>query len=59
VIPLSVFTEGAKERGLVRLCFAKSDQTLDAAVAALGRPDAMMREIMDHAVRHGGTAALP
>nr|WP_314444881.1 aminotransferase class I/II-fold pyridoxal phosphate-dependent enzyme [uncultured Sphingomonas sp.] len=35
VIPLSPFTEGPAERGLVRLCFAKQDETIDAGVAAM------------------------
>lgn len=35
VIPLSPFTEGEPERGLVRLCFAKRDGTIDAGIAAM------------------------
>jgi aspartate/methionine/tyrosine aminotransferase len=35
VIPLSPFYEGEAERGLVRLCFAKADATIDAGVAAM------------------------
>nr|WP_168070971.1 aminotransferase class I/II-fold pyridoxal phosphate-dependent enzyme [Sphingomonas kaistensis] len=35
VIPLSPFTEGEPERGLVRLCFAKRDETIDGAIAAM------------------------
>jgi aspartate/methionine/tyrosine aminotransferase len=37
VIPLSPFTEGEPERGLVRLCFAKHDATIDAGIAAMTR----------------------
>ena len=37
VIPLSPFTEGEPERGLVRLCFAKHDATIDAGIAALAK----------------------
>ena len=36
-IPLSAFYEGGFEQGLVRLCFAKRDETLDAALARLQR----------------------
>lgn len=35
VIPLSPFTEGEPERGLVRLCFAKRDQNIDDGIAAM------------------------
>jgi aspartate/methionine/tyrosine aminotransferase len=37
VIPLSPFTEGQPERGLVRLCFAKHDATIDAGIAAMAK----------------------
>ena len=37
VIPLSPFTEGQPNRGLVRLCFAKRDETIDAGIAAMAR----------------------
>ena len=37
VIPLSPFAETDPPRHLVRLCFAKRDQTIDAGVAALRR----------------------
>lgn len=37
VIPLSPFYETTPERGLVRLCFAKQDPTIDAGVAAMAR----------------------
>ncbi len=36
-IPLSVFYEGGFEQGIARLCFAKRDETLDAALARLAR----------------------
>jgi methionine aminotransferase len=36
-IPLSVFYEGGFEQGLARLCFAKRDETLDAALERLAR----------------------
>ena len=36
-IPLSVFYDDGFEQGLARLCFAKQDATLDAALARLAR----------------------
>jgi len=36
-VPLSVFAEEEPSRHLVRLCFAKRDETIDAGVAAMGR----------------------
>jgi methionine aminotransferase len=36
-IPLSAFYEGGFEQGLVRLCFAKRDETLQAALQRLQR----------------------
>ncbi len=36
-IPLSVFYEGGFEQRLARLCFAKKDETLDAALQRLAR----------------------
>ena len=36
-IPLSAFYEDGREQGLVRLCFAKRDETLDEALARLAR----------------------
>ncbi|CAD5373743.1 methionine aminotransferase, PLP-dependent [Rubrivivax sp. A210] len=36
-IPLAVFYEGGFEQGLARLCFAKKDETLQAALARLAR----------------------
>lgn len=37
VIPLSAFSERAPPRHLVRLCFAKRDETIDAGIAAMAR----------------------
>jgi aspartate/methionine/tyrosine aminotransferase len=37
VIPLSPFAERAPHRQLVRLCFGKKDETIDAGVAAMAR----------------------
>ena len=36
-IPLSAFYEGGFEQGIVRLCFAKRDETLNAALERLAR----------------------
>jgi aspartate/methionine/tyrosine aminotransferase len=43
VIPLSPFYEGEPERRLVRLCFAKTDDTIDCGVGALARAREMVR----------------
>ncbi|HEU5067715.1 MAG TPA: aminotransferase class I/II-fold pyridoxal phosphate-dependent enzyme, partial [Sphingomicrobium sp.] len=37
VIPLSVFYERNATRHLVRLCFGKRDETIDAGVAAMAK----------------------
>jgi aspartate/methionine/tyrosine aminotransferase len=37
VVPLSVFAERDPPRHMVRLCFAKQDQTIDAGVAAMAK----------------------
>jgi len=37
VVPLSVFAEQDPPRHMVRLCFAKQDQTIDAGVAAMAK----------------------
>jgi aspartate/methionine/tyrosine aminotransferase len=37
VIPLSAFAEQDPPRHLVRLCFGKRDETIDAGVAAMAR----------------------
>jgi len=37
VVPLSVFAECQPTHHLVRLCFGKKDETIDAGVAAMGR----------------------
>lgn len=36
-VPLSVFAEQDRSRHLVRICFAKRDETIDAGVAAMAR----------------------
>ena len=37
VIPLSAFYEQNASRHLVRLCFGKCDETIDAGVAAMAK----------------------
>ena len=37
VVPISAFAEQEPSRHLVRLCFGKKDETIDAGVAAMGR----------------------
>jgi aspartate/methionine/tyrosine aminotransferase len=37
VVPISVFAEADPSRHLVRLCFSKKDETIDAGVAAMAR----------------------
>jgi N-succinyldiaminopimelate aminotransferase len=37
VVPLSVFAEQDPSRNLVRLCFGKKDETIDAGVAAMAK----------------------
>lgn len=37
VVPISAFSEDNPSRHLVRLCFAKRDETIDAGVAAMAR----------------------
>jgi aspartate/methionine/tyrosine aminotransferase len=37
VVPLSAFAEDDPPQHLVRLCFAKRDETIDAGVAAMVR----------------------
>jgi aspartate/methionine/tyrosine aminotransferase len=37
VVPLSVFAEDDPPRHMVRLCFAKRDETIDAGVAAMAK----------------------
>jgi aspartate/methionine/tyrosine aminotransferase len=43
VVPLSPFAESDPPRHLIRLCFAKRDETIDAGIAALKRAMEMMR----------------
>ncbi|MEO6256983.1 MAG: aminotransferase [Sphingomicrobium sp.] len=42
VVPLSVFAEDDPPRHLVRLCFAKRDETIDAGVAAMAKAREML-----------------
>ena len=42
VVPLSAFAEHDPPRNLVRLCFAKRDQTIDAGIAAMARARALL-----------------
>lgn len=37
VVPLSAFADAAEPRHLVRLCFAKKDETIDAGIAAMAK----------------------
>jgi len=43
VVPLSPFAENDPRRHLVRLCFAKRDETIDAGVAALAKAREMTK----------------
>jgi N-succinyldiaminopimelate aminotransferase len=43
VVPLSPFAERDSPRHLIRLCFAKRDETIDAGVAALAKAREMIR----------------
>jgi aspartate/methionine/tyrosine aminotransferase len=42
VVPLSAFAEREPSRHLVRLCFGKRDETIDAGVAAMARAKALL-----------------
>ena len=42
VVPLSPFAEREAPRHLVRLCFGKKDETIDAGVAAMARAKEML-----------------
>jgi N-succinyldiaminopimelate aminotransferase len=42
VVPLSAFAEQDPPRNLVRLCFGKKDETIDAGVAAMAKAKAML-----------------
>jgi len=42
VVPLSAFAEHEPPRHLVRLCFGKKDETIDAGVAAMARAKEML-----------------
>jgi aspartate/methionine/tyrosine aminotransferase len=37
VVPLSAFAERDPPRHFVRLCFGKSDETIDAGIAAMAK----------------------
>jgi len=43
VVPLSAFADDGKPKHLVRLCFAKRDDTIDAGVAAMARARELAR----------------
>ena len=43
VVPLSAFAERNPPRHLVRLCFGKKDETIDAGVAAMAKAKEMLR----------------
>jgi aspartate/methionine/tyrosine aminotransferase len=43
VVPLSAFAERAPPRHLVRLCFGKKDETIEAGVAAMAKAREMLR----------------
>ena len=42
VVPLSAFAEDNPSRHMVRLCFAKRDETIDAGVAAMAKAREML-----------------
>ncbi|MEO7241134.1 MAG: aminotransferase class I/II-fold pyridoxal phosphate-dependent enzyme, partial [Sphingomicrobium sp.] len=42
VVPLSAFAERDPPRHMIRLCFAKRDETIDAGVAAMTRAKEML-----------------
>jgi aspartate/methionine/tyrosine aminotransferase len=41
VVPLSAFAEQNSPQHLVRLCFGKKDETIDAGVAAMAKAKAI------------------
>ncbi len=43
VVPLSAFSDDGEPKHLVRLCFAKRDETIDAGVAAMGKAKELAR----------------
>lgn len=43
VVPLSAFADDREPKHLVRLCFAKRDETIDAGVAAMGKARELAR----------------
>jgi aspartate/methionine/tyrosine aminotransferase len=42
VVPISAFVEQDPPRHLVRLCFGKKDETIDAGVAAMAKAKALL-----------------
>ena len=42
VVPVSAFAEQDPARHIVRLCFAKSDETIDAGIAAMAKAKALL-----------------
>jgi aspartate/methionine/tyrosine aminotransferase len=42
VVPMSAFAEQEPSRHLVRLCFGKKDETIDAGVAAMAKAKALL-----------------
>ncbi len=42
MVALSAFAEQDPPRNLVRLCFGKKDETIDAGVAAMARAKALL-----------------
>ena len=42
VVPMSPFSDSAEPATMIRLCFAKKDETIDAGVAALARAREML-----------------
>jgi aspartate/methionine/tyrosine aminotransferase len=42
-VPVSAFAEEEPSRHLIRLCFAKRDETIDAGVAAMARAMELFR----------------
>ena len=43
MVPLSPFAEQDPPRHLIRLCFAKRDETIDAGVEAMAKARNLMR----------------
>jgi N-succinyldiaminopimelate aminotransferase len=43
VVPVSAFAEQDAARNIVRLCFSKRDETIDAGVAAMAKAKEILR----------------